>query len=184
MKTTRDRIHNFVDLIHSIRDKHLGWQLANQGDQLRLAQARSLAEENLAAELTKKSVQLAHEINLLKTQQATELAMLKTRCNEDLKDYQQYLDAVNSLKREIQISFVHLPEVFAHTIHHHAKALLNAMWETDDLEEKLKHEAKLITFMTTAHKEANQTRSDKSNEGLPENTLKLISQDRDQFLTH
>lgn len=177
MKMLKDPIHHIVNLFHSVKDKNLDWQTANQGRQIKLSHDRILAEKKLAAELSKKSVQLAHEIALLKTWQKAELAMLKTRCQEDVKDYQQYLESLNQLKLAIQTSYAHLPDAITHTIHHHAKSLLNSMWEAEDFEEKIKREAQLIKFMTTVHEEARLYRAGAQAEQLPENTLKLIHQD-------
>jgi hypothetical protein len=184
MKTLTARIHHFVSLIHSIKSKNLDWQAVNQGQQIKLAHDRLLFENRLAAELAKKSVQLAHEIDLLKTRQQAELAMLKTRCKEDIKDYQQYLGSLNQLKLAIQTSYPHLPEAITHTIHHHAKSLLNTMWEAQNLEEKLTHEARLIEFMTTVHEEARLYRSETLPDKLPEHTLKLMNQDQSQSVQH
>lgn len=184
MKTLTERIHQLVSLIHSIKSKNLEWQAQNQGQQIKLSHDRSLADKKLAGELTKKSVQLAHEIDLLKTRQHTELAMLKTRCKEDIKDYEQYLGSLNQLKLAIQTSYAHLPEAIAHTIHHHAKSLLNAMWEAENLEEKIMLEARLIKFMTTVHEEAQLFSTGTVPDKLPENTLRLMAQDKNQPLQH
>lgn len=182
MKILTEQIHHIVNLVHSIKDKNLHWQAENQDQHLKLSHTRILAEKKLEAELAKKSIQLAHEIALLKTQQNAELAMLKTRCKEDVKDYQQYLESLNQLKLAIQSSYVHLPDAIAHTIHHHAKSLLNTMWEAEDFEEKIKREAQLVKFMTTVHEEARLYRAGALGEKLPENTLKLINQDKSQSL--
>jgi cell division protein FtsB len=178
MKTFAERVHHFVSLIHSIKSKNLAWQGENQSQQIKLSHERILAKDNLAAKLTKKSVVLAHEIDLLKTSQQAELAMLKTRCKEDIKDYQDYLESLNQLKLTIKTSYAHLPNAIIHTIHHHAKALLNAMWEAENLEEKIRYEAKLIEFMKTVHEEAELFHTGKLPDKLPENTLKLINQDK------
>ena len=178
MKILKDKIHNIVSLIHSIKDKNLRWQVENQDQQLTLSHARLLAEQKLEAALAKKSVRLAHEIALLKTRQQAELAMLKTRCNEDVKDYQQYLDSLNQLKKAIQTSYAHLPDAIAHTIHHHAKSLLNSMWEAETQEDKIKYEAQLIRFMTTVYDEARTGNVGAAVKKLPENTLRLIEQDK------
>lgn len=184
MKYIKERIHSIVDLIHSVKDKNLGWQAANQGQQLQLSHQRMLAEQNLADDLAKKNMQLAHEIELLKTRHAAELTMLKTRCKEDVKDYQQYLNSLNQLKLSLQSSYRHLPPAIIHTIHHHAKVLLNAMWEAETLAEKIHLESQLIQFMTTVHDESLLHRSGIAPDTLPENTLKLINQDNGQVLTH
>jgi seryl-tRNA synthetase len=182
MKIIEHMIHNIVNLIHSIKDKNIDWRIANQDQQIKLSHARILADKTLAAELTKKSVRLAHEIDLLKTRQQSELSMLKTRCKQDVKDYQQYLESLQQLKRAIKTSYAHLPDVVAHTIHHHAKSLLNTMWEAENFEEKIKHEAQLIKFMMTVHEEAHFHQAESVGERRPVNTLKLINQGINQKL--
>jgi len=100
--------------------------------------------------------------------------MFKTRCKQDIKDYKQYLAALDQLKRSIQASYTHLPEAVAFTIHHHAKHLLNQMWEAEDFEQKMHHEIQLINFMTTVHEDARLHLDGASTEKLPERTLSLI----------
>jgi len=165
-----------VRLVHSVKDENLQWQLANQQQQNQLKHAQVLAEKTLEAQLKKKSVQLEHEIDLLKTKNDAELAMYKTRCQQDVKDYKQYLEALDQLKRSIQNSYTHLPEAVAFTIHHHAKYLLNKMWETEDFEQKMRHEIQLINFMTTVHEDARLHLEGEGSEKVPERTLGLIQQ--------
>lgn len=183
MKILEHKIHSIVNLIHSIKAKNLDWRSANQDQQIKLSHEKILADKTLAAELTKRSVQLAHEINLLKTRQQSELAMLKTRCKQDVKDYQQYLQSLQQLKLAIQTSYAHLPDAIAHTIHHHAKSLLNSMWEAENFEDQIKHEAQLIKFMMTVHEEARLHLSGTLGEKLPENTLQLMNQHNSQSLS-
>jgi hypothetical protein len=173
--TIKNWVLRAVELLHSIKDEKLRWKTNNQAQQLQLKQARILAENELAAELKKKSVQLAHEITLLETQNATELAMLKIKCKQDIKDYQQYLKALDQLKKSIQNSYTHLPEAVAFTIHHHAQQLLNRMWEAENFEEKMRHEMRLIQFMTTVHEDASAYLQGGNQEKLPEKTLRLIT---------
>ncbi len=171
---------NTIELLHSIKDQKLRWQTANQARQLQLKQARILAEDQLAAELKKKSVQLAHDISLLQTQNATELALLKIKCKQDIKDYQQYLAALDKLKKSIQNSYTHLPEAVAFTIHHHAQQLLNRLWDAENFEEKMHHEMQLIQFMTTVHEDASSYLQGTTTENLPEKTLNLIQKPNSQ----
>lgn len=169
-------ISPLIDLFHSIKDENLHWQSQNQAQQTQLKHAQILAEETLAATLKKQSVQLEHEISLLKVRHQTELAMLKTKCTQDVKDYEHYLNSLDKLKKSIQNSYPHLPEAVAFTIHHHAKHLLNAMWEAHDIEQKMKYEMQLIQFMTTVHEDAKLHLAGVTVQSLPENTLKLIQQ--------
>ena len=91
-----------------------------------------------------------------------------------MKDYKQYLESLDQLKDSIQSSYTHLPEAVAFTIHHHAKYLLNEMWETTEFEEKMRREIQLIRFMSTVHEDARLYLEGKNKEVLPERTLKFI----------
>jgi hypothetical protein len=167
-------VQNLVNLFHHVKDENLNWQRANHAELARIKHAQALAEEALAAELRKRSVTLEHEIALLKTKQDAELSMYKTSCQQDIKDYQQYLSALDKLKSSIKKSYAHLPEAVAFTIHHHAKQLLNQMWECEDLQEKMRYEMQLLNFMTTVHEDAQLRLVGKNTGKLPERTLNLI----------
>lgn len=176
MTLLKSWVLNIVNLLHSIKDENLKWQQANQDSQVKLKQARVLAEKTLEAELKKKNVQLEHDISLLKTRHNADLSMFKTKCKQDIKDYKQYLTALDQLKSSIQASYTHLPEAVAFTIHHHAKYLLNKMWEAEDFEQKMRHEVQLIRFMTTVHEDARLHLEGTATDNLPERTLNLIQQ--------
>jgi len=176
MTTFKSWIFTLVKLFHSVKDEKLQWKTANQDQQARLKHARVLAAKTLEAELKRRSVQLEHEITLLRTKNDTELSMFKTKCKQDIKDYKQYLASLDQLKRSIQASYTHLPEAVAFTIHHHAKHLLNQMWEAKDFEQKMQYEMQLIHFMTTVHEDARLNMEGATTEKLPERTLGLIQQ--------
>jgi hypothetical protein len=80
------------------------------------------------------------------------------------------------LKLSLQTSYSHLPESVALTIHHHAKHLLHNMWEAQDYEQKIRHELKLIHFMSAVHEDARLRLEDTAARNLPESTLNLIRQ--------
>ena len=176
MTTLKNLVFTLLKIFHSVKDENLQWKTANQDQLVRLNHARVMATKTLEAELKKKSVQLEHEIALLRTQNDAELSMFKTRCKQDIKDYKQYLASLDQLKRSIQASYTHLPEAVAFTIHHHAKHLLNQMWETQDYEQKIQHEIQLIKFLTTVHEDARLHLENATAEKLPERTLGLIQQ--------
>ncbi|MDD2724228.1 MAG: hypothetical protein PHH59_09445 [Methylovulum sp.] len=165
-----------VRIWHAVKDENLHWQTQTHPQQTQLRQAQLLAEHDLQATLSKKTVQLEHDIALLKTRHDTELGIYKTRCQQDIKDYQHYLAALDQLKTSIQNSYPQLPEAVAFGIHHHAKQLLNRMWECSEFEQKMRHEMQLLTFMSTLHEEARLHLEGKSEGILPERTLDLLQQ--------
>ena len=176
MNKFKDWIFRLVAIFQSVKDENLRWQVANQDQQIKLKQTQALAEKNLADDLKKKSIQLEHDIALLKTKNAAELLMFKTKCKQDIKDYKQYLAALDQLKLSIQTRYAHLPEAVAFTIHHHAKHLLNNLWEAESLEQKMHCEMRLINFMTAVHDDASLPLAGDSSKKLPEKTLELLQQ--------
>jgi hypothetical protein len=176
MTPLKNRLFTLLKLFFLAKDENLQWKTANQDQLVKLKHARVLAANSLEAELKRRRVQLEHEITLLRTKNDAELSMFKTKCKQDIKDYKQYLTSLDQLKRSIQASYTHLPEAVAFTIHHHAKHLLNQMWEAENFEQKMQHEMQLINFMTTVHEDARLYLEGATSENLPERTLGLIQQ--------
>ena len=174
MNHLKNWIFSLLNLFHAVKDENLNWQQLNQEQQLQLRHDRILASKALEADLKKKSVELEHHIDLIRTKNAADLAMFKTKCNQDIKDYKQYLASLEQLKKSIQLSYTHLPEAVAFTIHHHAKHLLNQMWDAKDFEHKMRHEMHLINFMTTVHEDARRYLEGENTDQLPTRTLNLI----------
>jgi hypothetical protein len=175
----KDWLLNIVATIHELKTQNLTWKRDNHEKQAELKQARVLAEKAMIAELKKRSSQLKHELTILQTQHNAELLMFKTKCKQDVKDYKQYLASLDQLKDSIHSSYTHLPEAVAFTIHHHAKYLLNEMWETTDFEEKMRREIQLIRFMSTVHEDARLYLEGENKDSLPERTLTLIENKSD-----
>lgn len=176
MSRIKSWLINVVRLLQTVKEEHLRWQLASHGWQAELETTRALQEQALAAQLQKKAAELAHDLALLKTQHDTELTLFKIRCQQDIQDYKQYLEALAQLKQAIQNSYPHLPAAVAFTIHHHAKQLLNQMWEEQDFRQKMFLEMQLIQFMTAVHEDARlrPNISDNKNPRLPTKTLDLL----------
>ena len=155
------------------RDEHLSWHQARHQDLAALKRSRALAEQALLAELKKREQYLAHELRVNVARNDTELAMVKIQCKQDLEDYQQYLDSLDKLKQSLRNSYSDLPEAVAFTIHH-AKQLLNRMWEEQEWQEKLKIESKLIQFLTAVHEDSLASINSNSEDVLPKKALAFI----------
>jgi hypothetical protein len=160
--------------LRNSRDEALSWQLTRQQDVAALRESKKLAEQALVAQMKKQAQQLAHELSLNEAKNSNELAMLKIQCKQDLKDYQQYLASLDKLKSSLRDNFAHLPEAVAFTIHHHAKQLLNRLWEAEDLQEKLKVEMQLIQLMTAVHEDSVDALNSDMRATLPQKTLAFI----------
>jgi len=166
----------FMTLINSVKSANLDWQQERQQQAQSLHASKALAKHELRAKLKSRQVQLQHDITMLKQNQASELSMLQAQCDQNLRDYKQYLDSIDQLKILIQDSFSHLPDAVSLTIHHHAKQILQQMWASDDIQQKLQHESQLIQFMTAVHRDTLESPSESAEHPqLPNRTLEIIT---------
>lgn len=160
------------------RDEDLQWQRQRHDDAASLRQAKALSEQALAAELQKRAQQLEHELAINAARYDNELAMVKIQCQQALKDYQQYLQSLDKLKESLRDSYAHLPEAVAFTIHHHAKQLLNRMWEAEEEREKLRLEMQLLRFMSAVHEDSQLALTSPERARLPNKTLSFLEGDQ------
>ena len=177
MSLIEDWLNRALAFWRDKRDRDLQWQLARHQDAAALREQQALTEQRLAAELSKRAQQLAHELAINETRQASELAMVKIQCRQELQDYQQYLQSLDKLKESLKQSHAHLPEAVAFTIHHHAKLLLNRMWEAGDEHEKLTVEMQLLRFMAAVHEDSQAALAGRQVPALPEKTLAFLDAD-------
>lgn len=177
MSLITDWLGEALAFLRRSRDENLQWRLSRQVDIAGLRRAQALAEQALVAQLRKQAQQLAHELAVDKARNSNELEMVKTQCKQDLKDYQQYLRSLDGLKDSLRKSYAHLPEAVAFTIHHHAKQLLNRMWEARDSREKLKIEMRLLQFMTAVHEDSQSALQSVGGQALPQKALAFIDAD-------
>lgn len=159
------------------RDQELLWQRERHENVASLRQAKALSEQALAAELRKRAQQLEHELAVNAARYDNELAMVKIQCQQALNDYQQYLQSLDKLKISLRDSYVHLPEAVAFTIHHHAKQLLNRMWEAENDHEKLRLEMQLLRFMSVVHEDSQIALMQPELNALPSKTLSFLEAD-------
>ncbi len=175
MTVLKQKLQILLQTLHELKDYHLDWRSSRQGEFALFKKQEKLDKQNLLILLKKRSVQLEHEIAAMQAKNSAELVMLKIKYKQDIQDYKQYLKALEQLKDLIQKSYPHLPESIALTIHHHARDLLNSMWEESNVTNKRVLELELIQFMNGIHEDA-QVYPGGSMETmtLPANTLRLI----------
>lgn len=175
MKRLTRWFRDFLDLFHTIRQQNLRWQLQTHAEKMQLRTARAMSEKNLHNQLTMQQQILENELALLKSAHKSNMAMLRIKNKQAIRDYREYLAALDRLKTAITDKYRHLPEPLAFTIHYHAKQLLDEMWEAEELQHKISHEILLIQFMTSINDDIHDSadKHDDSNP-LPLKTLALL----------
>ncbi|MEY4768501.1 MAG: hypothetical protein RL637_1140 [Pseudomonadota bacterium] len=167
--------NSLFSLFHQFKTQRLAWQLTHYAEQQHLKTQQFLNEQQLVIQLKKCQQQLAHELEIAETGHQAELNRLKTQYQHNIQDYKQYLQSLDELKLQLQKSYQHLPAALVFTIHHHAKQLLNQMWETENTLEKIQLETQLMQFMLSIHQDAQLAHPDQSIHQLPEKTLALLN---------
>lgn len=145
-----------------------------QPEKIRLRSARAVGEKSLQEQLKKQQQALEHEISLMKAQHQSELAMFEIKCQHDIKDYSDYLDSLDRLKLSVTEKYRELPEALALTIHHHAKRLLDEMWEADDFRQKTTLELRFIQFLAVINDDILAATEADTPHRLPLKTLALL----------
>lgn len=169
-------IRDLLDLFHTVRHQHLRWQLHTHAEKTQLKRARAISEKSLRDRLKIQQQALENELALLKATHKSKVAMLKIKNAQAIRDYREYLAALDRLKTAITHKYRHLPEPLAFTIHHHAKQLLNEMWEAEDLQHKISHELRLIQFMTSINDDLHDSVDQPADiNALPLKTLALLT---------
>ena len=131
----------------------------------------------LEAERRKRQLALEQELERMRRQFQLELTLLERKQQQELQDYERYLAAVDQLRTQLRQAFVHAPEVIVLTIHHHAKQLLDRMWEAEDLHQRLQREQEFVKFLTTVYEDTLQAASADGEESLlPRRALRLMLQ--------
>ena len=178
MPSSAELARFIMAFINTLRDSHLAWKRERLDDILGLQHQKTLAKMELEAELEKRKAILKNEIERIISEGEAELKMLKDKHDREIKDYKQFLDAIDEMKEKIIETYQSIPLPMALTIHRHAKGLLNSLWDTDDLEEKILHERKLLRFLETIYEDTLALPADSphSTRALPAKTIAFIHQ--------
>lgn len=159
---------------YDLQRVRIGRLLHLQPEKTRLRTARALGETSLQEQLKKRQQALEHEISLMKARHQSELAMFKIKCQHDIKDYSEYLDSLEGLKLSVTEKYRDLPAALALTIHHHAKRLLDEMWEADDFRQKTLLELRFVQFLAVINDDILAATATDTPHHLPLKTLALL----------
>ncbi len=164
----------FIDLARRLRHENREHRRRVDADLLDLQRRQTQVELDLEAEKRKRLLELEYELEKIRRQQQVELTLLERKLEQELKDYERYLEAVERLQEQLYQAFAHTPEVIVLTIHHHAKQLLDKMWEADDLNLRLERERELVKFLTTVYEDTLKAQEGEEQTLLPRRALRLM----------
>ncbi len=163
----------WLNLITELKRTAREWRRQEDLAALELKRRQAESELSLEMERRRRLLQLEHELEVLKRKQQFELSLLEQKQAQDRRDYQRYLQAVDQLQEQLRHAFRHAPEVIVLTIHHHAKQLLDRMWEAEDLHQRLQREQEFVKFLTTVYEDTLQAQGD-GQPLLPQRALRLM----------
>ncbi len=169
---------HLVGLFRSLRREERMHRRQRDVDLLDLQRRQAEMELDMEALKRRRLVELEFELERFKRQQQMELIQLEKKLEQDLQDYERYLAAVDRLQEQLRQVFSHAPEVIVLTIHHHAKQLLDKMWEAEELNVRIEREREFVKFLTTVYEDTIQAQNEKTQLLLPQRALRLMLEHR------
>ncbi|BCX89553.1 type III secretion protein O [Methylomarinovum tepidoasis] len=162
-------------ILREIRGERRRWRRERETDLLALRRRQVEVELDLEAEKRRRQLHLEQELERMRRQFELELTLLEKKQEQDLRDYERYLAAVDQLQVQLRHAFSQAPEVIVLTLHHHAKRLLDRMWEAEDLQQRLQREQEFVKFLTTVYEDTLQATTTEGTEPLlPRRALRLM----------
>jgi hypothetical protein len=150
--------------INAIRSENLEWRRRKADEIAALRKKQKLLDLELEHELATREIELREEIRRIE--------MRETSVTHDYKDF---LNEIDELKRRIVSTFTNMPKPMALLIHHHAKQMLNEMWQAQDLHERLAIEQKLLNFMTVIYDDTQRLTQADDLDRLPTKTIEFMN---------
>jgi hypothetical protein len=150
--------------INAIRSENLEWRRRKADEIAGLRKKHRLLDMELEHELAKREIELREEIKRIEMQEQSVT-----------RDYKEFLHEIDQLKGRIITTFTNMPKPMALLIHHHAKQMLNEMWQADDLNERLAHEQKLLNFMSVIYDDTLRLSYEGELARLPMKTIEFMN---------
>jgi DNA-binding XRE family transcriptional regulator len=136
---------------------------------------KELLEINLQGQIKIRQAEIQHEAQRVALERSLEIERLKMKLEHDTRNYKDFLEALDSMKKQMQTFFNDITPSLVKLIHHHASNLLDQMWNEGDLAKRKIFEKQLIELLSSVNDDviAFQASQDGAYR-LPEKTLKLI----------
>jgi HEAT repeats len=97
-----------------------------------------------------------------------EVERKKLQSEAEIKNYRDFLNAIDELKDQLIEFYPNMPKPEVLVIHHHAKELLNGMWNSENPEESLTYRKRFVQFLTVVSEDVN---------------LAVLQREQNRFLT-
>lgn len=101
---------------------------------------------------------------------------IKTSGERRLRNYKEFLDAVDGMKQDLQRLYPEMPLATSLLLHHHASSLLEKMWHEKDEYEREKLQERFVKFLIAAQDDALSLAESKAR--VPQKMLSLIEEKR------
>ncbi len=160
-----------IGLINSLKEEMIAYRENNLERVVELEKKKKISAIEIQLSVSKRKIEMDAEIEELKIKKESYLCMAKAKYSKEIKEFKEYLEAIDEMKNLIQETFNLLPKAMSLTIHHHASNLLNEMWNSADDSQRELNKVKLIKFLQTIYEDIQG-----QNLQLPQKTIKLITE--------
>lgn len=154
-----------ADFINNLREENIKWKQENILTLNELESLRRLSKQETEQALRRRQVYFKYK-----------LQQKKKAVEDELKDFQDFLSAIDQLKDNLKQYYPNMPVPLILIVHQHVTQALVRMWDSNDFQERSKYEQQLLDFFLSISEDINlaSSQEDQDTYYLPEKTLKLI----------
>ncbi len=172
----RSFANSMMEFINEFRTQTLDWEQDNVDRISELREKRAVAKERIQGKANEERAKFKNELQKRQIEHEQEMEGIKTSGERRLRNYKEFLDAVDSMKQDLQRLYPEMPLATSLLLHHHASSLLEKMWHEKDEYERGKLQERFVKFLIAAQDDALSLAESKAR--VPQKMLSLIEEKR------
>jgi hypothetical protein len=161
-----------MDFINELRTQTLDWEQDNVDKIAELREKRAVARETVQGRANEERARFKNELQRKQIAHEQEMEGIKTSGERRLRNYKEFLDAVDGMKQDLQRLYPEMPLATSLLLHHHASSLLEKMWHEKEEYEREKLQERFVKFLMAAQDDALSIAESKAR--VPQKMLGLV----------
>jgi hypothetical protein len=172
----RSFANSMMEFINELKTQTLDWEQDNVDKISELREKRAVAKESVQGKANEERAKFKNELQKRQIKHDQEMEGIKTSGERRLRNYKEFLDAVDDMKQDLQRLYPEMPLATSLLLHHHASSLLEKMWHEKEEYEREKLQERFVKFLIAAQDDALSLAESKAR--VPQNMLRLIEEKR------
>lgn len=163
---------SIMEFVNELRDQNLEWKRARIDDKHDLQEKEDIGRANRKGRAMEERIKYENAIKEQKLKHEQQMEAIKISGEHRLKNYKDFLHAVNDMKQDLRRLYPEMPLVTALLLHHHASDLLDKMWHEKDEYEHERLKGRFVKFLLAAQDDALSISSESNH--IPRKMIELL----------